>query len=148
MSSLWVVMSRPRTLARPDAGVQEAEQEADGRGLARPVGAQEAEDLRLVDLDAEVVKGTDLARPSPWAPVTRVRLGERLGEDGSHQAGPAFPPRVPEARRATRRQPTGSRAAAATSFRTSPGRNGQRPKSSASDSERLAASASQATPQA
>ena len=46
------------------AGVEQAEHHLDGRGLARAVGAQQAEDLALLDGQAQVADGGDaLAHP-------------------------------------------------------------------------------------
>ena len=54
-------------------GGGEGGEDADGRGLARPVGAEQAEDGARLDLEVEAVERTDVAR---------IGLDEAVGLDG------------------------------------------------------------------
>ena len=58
-------MSRPRTRAAPGGRVEEPEQQADERALARAVGPEEAEDLALADVERHVVERPDRAAAVP-----------------------------------------------------------------------------------
>ena len=49
--------------ARAAAGAEDAAEHADGGRLARPVRAQEAEDLALLDLEADAIDGHEVAEP-------------------------------------------------------------------------------------
>ena len=64
--------------------VQVAEQQPDERALARAVGAEEAEDLALADLEGHVIERPDHARVGAAA-TRRVVLGEPLGGDRGHR---------------------------------------------------------------
>ncbi len=66
-------MSSPNTAPDPAVGMEEAEQQPDHRRLARPVRAEEAEDLALVDLDREFLEGPDLGRRTTAREVDRAR---------------------------------------------------------------------------
>ena len=54
------VDARARARVPPD-GAQQAAHHADGRGLAGAVGAQEAEDLALLDVERDAVDGREVA---------------------------------------------------------------------------------------
>ena len=76
-------------------GEEQAEQELDGRGLAGAVGAEQAEDLALVDLEVEGAQG-DLLLPAPEVAVDLGELAgfdDRFGHGGaSHQVKEEDPP--------------------------------------------------------
>ncbi len=67
----------PKTKASPLGGEEQAEQQLDGGGLAGAVGAEQAEDFALVDLEVEGVEGGLLLA----APEVAVDLGEASGFD-------------------------------------------------------------------
>ena len=130
----------------PARRVEIAEEQADRRGLAGPVGPEEPEDLARLDADREPVEGTHLAAPTEGQAMAGVRLRQAGRDDGVHQLGEDRPPRRSDARRDTRRHPIGRSPAATRSFAMSPGRNGYSPNSRAWGMSTPIAIASQTTP--
>ena len=51
----------PTTVASPLSAPQQRAEDAEGGGLAGPVGPQQAEHLAGIDFEAEIVNGADLA---------------------------------------------------------------------------------------
>ena len=69
---------------RPGGGPDEVEQQANRGGLARPVGAEEADDLPGLDVEAEMVEGQNVA----------VSLRQAVGpQEGRHTEGTILRPK-------------------------------------------------------
>ncbi len=65
--------------------MQEAEQQADGRGLARAIGPKEAKDLAFANVDREVIQGAYDLVPAAWGEAAlAVVLGQSIGLDDGH----------------------------------------------------------------
>ena len=75
MASACVRTSNPATVARPGVGAEQGRQDPDGRGLARAVGAEQAEDRALLDHEVDAVERADLAL------AAAVDLHQALGDD-------------------------------------------------------------------
>ena len=55
----WVARSAPATVAVPEVGAQQGREHPQGRGLACPVGPEEAEDLARADFEVDAAHGLD-----------------------------------------------------------------------------------------
>src|SRR5262249_30342002 len=83
----------------PGGGEEQAQEQLDGRGLARAVGAEQAEDLAALDLDVQRVQGGLLA-PAPEVAVD-LRQVASLDDDALGHGRPPQSVRVRARRKCT-----------------------------------------------